>query len=504
MGRHHFIARMPNEPGALHLAAEIVKRRGGNIDRIQYDRRIDPNVVFFEVRCDDTDFYLIKEELRDIGYLQTSLAAPPFLKFHVYLPNKSGALFELLNFTSASKANIAFLDFDDRGQFPERLTVSLTAEDETKIQWLLDELKSRYRLEIVEQDLSGRKLDDTLFYIRFAQELRAFIGPKEEEFLMRLLGDVNHTVQELERLGMEPHKAFDSWLETARTLHASTGEGFYADVQWMDLKDAELGCFQMPCGGSVYVLRSQGEVLMVDSAYGIYHADLCEALEWLGVGEAGRKGSILITHADVDHSGGAGGFDAPALMHPETREILRTNNRALGSKMEGSVLEAVYTKMIDLFSRALPLKQVEVLEAAGPEQVHGLRVLREWRVGAVRLHILEGLGGHLRGQVFAVSPTHHLLFTGDSLINFSSLTPERERYASLARDLMTTVNVDSDKASKERIALMAIAEEMDREAARSGTRCLVCCGHGAVSVLDGRKLSAFGEVRRYRHDLPRE
>jgi glyoxylase-like metal-dependent hydrolase (beta-lactamase superfamily II) len=493
---------MPNEPGALHRAAEIIKRRGGNIDRMQYDRRIDPNVVFFEVRCDDTEFYLIKEELRDIGYLQTSLAAPPFLKFHVYLPNRAGALFELLQFTTASKANIAFMDFDDKGQFPERLTVSLTAEDEGRIQWLLDELMSRYRLEIVEQDLSGRKLDDTLFYLRFAQELRAYIGPKEEEFLMRLLGEVNHTVQELEKLGMDPHKVFDSWLETARTLHASVGNGFSSDVQRFELPGGELHCFQVPCGGSVYVLRSEGDVLMVDSAYGIYHDDLTAMLEWHGLGEAGHRGRIMVTHADVDHSGGAGGFEAPAMLHPETLEILRTNNRALGSKMEGSVLEAVYTQMIDLFSEALPLKQVDVLPQGTGEERRGLRILREFNVGAVKMVVLEGLGGHLRGQIFACSPSHHLLFTGDSLINFASLTPERERYASLAKDLMTTVNVDSERASAERKALLAIAHEIDAAAEREGGRCLVCCGHGAVSVLHGGKLVPRGEILRYSHGLP--
>lgn len=494
---------MPNEPGALHRAAEIIKRRGGNIDRMQYDRRIDPNVVFFEVRCDDTEFYLIKEELRDIGYLQTSLAAPPFLKFHVYLPNRAGALFELLKFTTASKANIAFMDFDDKGQFPERLTVSLTAEDEGRIQWLLDELMSRYRLEIVEQDLSGRKLDDTLFYLRFAQELRGYIGPKEEDFLMRLLGEVNHTVQELEKLGMDPHKVFDSWLETARTLHSSAGGGFSSEVQRFELTGAELYCFQMPCGGSVYVLRSDGDVLMVDSAYGIYHDDIVTMLEWHGLREAGHRGRILVTHADVDHSGGAGGFVVPAMLHAETLEILRTNNRALGSKMEGSVLEAVYTQMIDLFSKALPLKQVDVLPEGTGDEKHGLRILREFSVGVVEMVVLEGLGGHLRGQIFTFSPSHHLLFTGDSLINFTSLSPERERYASLAKDLMTTVNVDSERASAERTALLAIAREEDDAAQKQGGRCLVCCGHGAVSVVHGHKLARHGESRTYSHGLPR-
>ena len=53
------------------------------------------------------------------------------------------------------------------------LRVSLTIEDSTLVQGLLEELKSKYPLEILEYDTTGKHLDDTVFYIRFAQELRA-------------------------------------------------------------------------------------------------------------------------------------------------------------------------------------------------------------------------------------------------------------------------------------------------------------------------------------------
>ncbi len=47
MEQFSFIACMPDKPGALHRAAEIITRHRGNINRIQYDRRIDPQTVFF-------------------------------------------------------------------------------------------------------------------------------------------------------------------------------------------------------------------------------------------------------------------------------------------------------------------------------------------------------------------------------------------------------------------------------------------------------------------------
>jgi len=46
MEQFSFIACMPDRPGALYGAAEIIKRYDGNINRIQYDRRIDRYIVF--------------------------------------------------------------------------------------------------------------------------------------------------------------------------------------------------------------------------------------------------------------------------------------------------------------------------------------------------------------------------------------------------------------------------------------------------------------------------
>lgn len=166
MKQFSFIACMPDRPGALHRAAEIIKRYEGNINRIQYDRRIDRYIVFFEVTAVPEAYDRIRDELEKIGYLQTSLQPVAFLKFHLYLPNCPGALFDFLNYITSSGANITYLDFDERGQHPERLVVGLNIENTSLIDALLNQLKSRYRLEILEYDTTGEKLDDTVFYLR--------------------------------------------------------------------------------------------------------------------------------------------------------------------------------------------------------------------------------------------------------------------------------------------------------------------------------------------------
>ncbi|HSV42433.1 MAG TPA: MBL fold metallo-hydrolase, partial [Methanomassiliicoccales archaeon] len=418
--KYYFVARMPDEPGALHRAAGIVKRYSGNIERIHYDRRIDPYVVFFEVTCDEGQYAGIAQELKAIGFLQTSLSRLGFLKFNVYLPNETGALFDFLNHTTEAKCNIAFLDFDDKSAHPERLTVSLTIDDISKVDGLLERIQSRYPLEILDYDTTGKNLDDTVFYIRFAQELREIVGDKEDQFLMKLLSDINHIVQELANLSMDPKQVFASVLQTGRTLRSTTNDAFYADLQRIRITDrTELFCFQLPCGGSVSLIISGDDMVMIDTGYGIYHRDVVRMLAHQGHADLSKLGSIYLTHADADHAGAAGWFRTTCHAHPGTVRIIETANRAYGSSSESSVLEEVYTKLINLFSEFHPPLDIEVIEGTS-DPICGFPVIGRFRVGDVEFKVLESLGGHQHGQVFFLSESHGLLFSGDSLINFRS------------------------------------------------------------------------------------
>lgn len=495
-----FIARMPDDPGALHRAAAIIKSHGGNIRRVNYDRRIDPHTVFFEGDAPEGAPEAIRVDLQRVGYLQENLNPLRFLKFRVYLPDEPGQLFSFLGHTTAVGVNIAYLDFDGEGNHPERLTVSLTLENDQIADRLLEDLKQHYRLDILEYDSTGKRLDDTVFYIRFAQELRGIIGETEEDFLMRLLQDSNHIAQELTSRDMDPRVVFDSILQTGRTLRQTTEGNFYADVQRVTLGgNAELFCFQLPCGGSVYVLQDENERAMFDTGFGIYHWEIVDMLTHYGV-DCTRLSRIYITHADADHCGGAGMFDAPSVLHPGSVDIIRNANRAYNSKMQSSILGEVYTKLINLFSHFQPPTEMEVLPTAPLRMRGSLPVIAEFEAAGRRFEVLESLGGHLHGQIFFLAADDGLLFTGDTLINFDSFTPEREEFSSLAATLMTTVNVDSELARTERKALLDMVSEIDEDLKTRGQRLLLCCGHGAISTLEGKKLVAHGKVERYRSD----
>jgi glyoxylase-like metal-dependent hydrolase (beta-lactamase superfamily II) len=493
-----FIAHMPDIPGSLHRAAEIIKQYDGNINRIQFDRRIDPGTVFYEVTASEESYSRIIQDLESIGYLQSSIKPQSFLKFCVYLPHRPGALFEFLNLTTAVGANISFLDFDDKSRHPDRLTASLNLEQGSIVEQLLDQLKSLYRLEIIEYDTTGKQLDDTVFYVRYAQAIRELIGESEDHFLLSFLADTNHMAQELMDRGCDPKKVFESVLASGQTMKATTGENFYADVQKFTVDDSTtLFCFQVPCGGNIFLIRSEDNYLMIDTGYGIYHHDVVAMFSRYGISDLKKITRIVVTHADADHCGAAGFFTAPTLMHNSTLEIIRTNNRAYGSRSDHSSLDEFYTKMINLFSKFNTPKKIECISVPNGTTRGIFPVIGVVSIGAIELEILDGLSGHTAGQVFLYSRDHGLLFAADSVINFASLSKERADYSSLAAFLVTSVNVDSDSAKKERKGLLELVQKTDAYLAPARKQCLICGGHGAVSILKEGTLVVSGVIERY-------
>jgi hypothetical protein len=216
------------------------------------------------------------------------------------------------------------------------------------------------------------------------------------------------------------------------------------------------------------------------------------------LGDLRRLKKIYITHADADHSGAGGLFDAKSIMHKKTLDAIKEANRAYGSASQSSVLEEVYTKLINLFSEFHPPENVECFK----DKFSGMRkifpIVDEFKIDDLKFEVLESLGGHLPGQTFLLCQEEGLLFSGDSLINFESLSRERKKYNLLAKTLMTSVNIDTENAAKERVALMHIASEWDEKLADKNKRFLICGGHGTISNLSGDKLKSYGEIEYYK------
>jgi glyoxylase-like metal-dependent hydrolase (beta-lactamase superfamily II) len=476
--RHPLILQIPIHPGALQLAVGAIAKELGNINRIHYERGIDPQIVFFEITCDDKSLHRIRASLDELGYLQKDFSPVASAKLTVRLPHEPGALSSLLKVTTESKALITSIAFDDAGSVPDTVVITLDMKETDRARSLVDALSCLFQLEEIRFD----GLEDTSFYVQFARKLIPYIPHKEDGAVVNLITEVNRAAQDLMRLGEDPKEVFRNVEEVAKTIARTCDGGFFADIQTKRLSDTvQLYCIQPPQGGNVYLLSTDDEIVMLDTGYGAYHLDMLRLFRAMDIDLSSKLSKIVISHADADHCGGAGFFNVKTLMHAASLKTIQSENRAWGSPRESMILETVYSKMIVAVSKFRPPKETNVVlfEQGKGDKRGAFLILTEIAVGDLRFEILESFGGHHAGLVFLYCPNCGYLFSADSLVPIFALSEERCRYNRLADSLMTSVNVDPGTARKERQALMDIAISYRRE---HNAPCTVFSGHGPICI----------------------
>ncbi|MDD1725039.1 MAG: MBL fold metallo-hydrolase, partial [Methanospirillum sp.] len=290
-----FIIRIP-DTGSLHQAVGIIASSGLSIIRCQYNRSIDPLTAFFSVSGDEEGYRKGTAALLEDGYLQTTVTYPRSIRFTVIVPEIPGTLHRILSILDAYKAEINSLSFDNRGRYPDRLQVSLRVRNSSKTEDLLDTINSEYPVEREGYDCGDSGDDGSLFYVRYAARVSEIIGDSEDPYLLDLLNQFSHIAQQLTEYGKEYQDVLEQILLNGKMLKETTCDGFYADVQKIGVTDTiTLYCFQLPGGGSIFVLDTPDERVMIDTGYGIYHEDVIRMFATYGI-EKDSFSRIIMTH----------------------------------------------------------------------------------------------------------------------------------------------------------------------------------------------------------------
>ena len=293
------ITRMPDEPGAFLKAARIMRQYGANMARINYDRDIDTHMLFIDVSCRMQNAHAIKKELEAIGYLETKVPEMSILAFDVYLPDRCGELFDLLDLLGRYNANITQVDFDNSGVNRDKVRMRLNISGHTDTDSLLKSLQRSYRIDILEYDDSGDNLDDTVFYIRFIQKLRRLTGIDAEDLLSDLLAETNHIAQELTALHRDTRQVFDAVTKMAERI-AATRRHFFCDVETIPVSPkVVVHNVQMPTGSNVTVFETPDEYVMIDTGYGVYHSQIRAVFEKRFPDFFDKLKRIYISHAHI-------------------------------------------------------------------------------------------------------------------------------------------------------------------------------------------------------------
>lgn len=487
MIRKTFVTRMPDKAGTFLRAAEIIARHGGNISRVSYNKAVDPNMLFVDVEAEQETLRGIEKDLFAIGYLDEKISETRVIEVSVKIPDRAGALLPVLEILNAYDINISYMNSSADVAPTQDFRFGLLIEKPDLVKTLLEDISRLYPVDIIECENAEESLDNTVTYIRLANEMQKLLGLTTEK-TMEFISESNRVLQFLQSSGENAGKVFDYIRRFAHFVSDCRGDRYKTNIQKVRLSRlVTMYSIQPYCGSNTYLLASPGELVLIDTGYTIFGNELIRTVRSLVPDWDSRVKRACISHCDVDHCGLLYRLsDTRIIVNRKSAENFRRQAERLPDFREQSQLHLGYSRISRIISGYVvpDVDRMEILDEGTPPEHDDLLPIGAMDIGDLRFEILEGSGGHVYGEMVYACREAGVVFTGDILVNIAGFSRERAEFNSLAPFLMKSVNVSSRKASVTRHQVTQLIGEISE---KNGRATIVCGGHGPVSeMVQGR------------------
>lgn len=491
MSRKSYVTSMPNKTGAFMLASKIIAKFNANIVRVSYNKAVDLHTLFIDIEASDDNLCKIEKELASIGYLNNKISEINVIVVEIKIPDIPGAVLPVLKILDRYDINISYINSNTHNTDYQNFKMGLLIENPKIIKMLLDDISELYQIDIIDYDNSEKNLDNTIFYIRLANEMQNLLGLSNEK-TMEFISESNRILQMLQEKGESPVKVFDYIRRFAYFISSHKGKSFKADIETVKIDDCvTLYSIQPPCGSNTYVLDTINELVLIDTGYAVYSDEMLNIFHELIPNWDNRNKKMYITHADIDHCGLLSVFENVKIyLNEKSANSLYRQSNGIPDYRENNELCYGYSKLSRIISGYVPpsADRFEIIDKDTPAEHSELLHIGNFKAGTLKFGVYEGSGGHVYGEMIFVCREYGIMFTGDNLVNISGFSPERSEFNSLAPYLMTSVNVDSKKATEIRNQIINLIEEIEKDNQKP---CIICGGHGPLSMLSGGKMVNF-------------
>jgi len=474
---------MPDKPGAFMLAVKAISKHNGNIVRVSFNKAVDFHTLFVEVRAEDDVLEKISKELLGLGYLKNELTESKVIVVNIKMDDRPGSLYPVLKILDRYDINISYINSNEHDGVYQNFKMGLLIEDPQIIKNVLDDISELFPIDIIDYEKEEPNLDNTIFYIRIGNEIQKMFDLSPER-TMEFIRESNRVLQMLQDRGEDPDKVFEHVLHLARFMAEHRGDRFDPDISMIQLTErTKMHVIEPPCGSNTYILENEDGLMFIDTGFAIYADEMMRILRSLFPDIDERRKMILITHADVDHCGLLSVLgDSEIVMNGKSAEgLMRQYNHTMDHREENG-FHLGYSRLSMIFSNYVPPdpSRFRIIGKDVPDDHEDMMKIDTIKFGDITLDVYEGSGGHLHGEMVFMSEEPRIMFTGDVYINTKGLTKGRDEFHSLAPYLMTSVNVNSERAKDMRRAVTELLNRSDKE-------CMVCGGHGSVEIIAPKK-----------------
>jgi len=449
-----YITSMPDHIGAFLKASKCFSALGVNITRVSYNKAVDSHTLFLDAEGTEEQLKKASMELKKIGYLQNNHAGSSIVLLEFRLKDEPGSVTGILALINEFHFNIAYISSQENGTDYQFLKLGLHVDAPEKIVAFLAEAEKLCTVRVIDYNRSEKTYDNSIFYNNYVSGLAEMMRLSEEK-KKELTIYVNLAMQTLDEQGLSPYRTFDSIHSFAELLSESK-ERFVPRISTHTItENTEILLFEPPCGSNTIVIRSNGRLLFIDSGYACYKEEMLELIhEHLPEFDQSEK-RILLTHADLDHSGLLNEFDEIITSHKSALCLTQEYEGKNGFREENP-LHTPYIHICKILTSYLPPdpKRLRVPWEDKTELRAPLTQIGFFQFEELSFEVYEGRGGHLPGEIVLIDYDHNLAFTGDIYINVRGLTPQQAEYNQYAPILMTSVDTAPDLCAAERTAIL--------------------------------------------------
>lgn len=470
--KRSYMTTMPDKSGAFLAASRIILRHGGNITRVNYNKAVDAHMLFVDVDAGEAEQACIRRDLEAAGFLEGACAAKVVLT-EFELEDRPGAVLPILEVLGRYRINISYISSQEDGSGKQFFKMGLYIEQPEVITALLAELSRLCPVRILQYDAGEKTLDNTVFYITFAGEMRSLLHLNQEQ-TNDFLFYSNLVMQQLDDHNEPPRKTFEYITRFAHFVAEHDAKRPSCRITRRRLTPrTSLTVIEPPCGSNISVIEDEGgQLLLIDSGFECYKEDTTALLRELFPGFDQRPRELLLTHADCDHTGLHSLFDTIHLSRRSLDSFAREwqgqpNDRELNRKT------LPYCRLSKMIAGYHPpkLAALKALDSMASDDRQPLSLIGHMTFADLYFDVYQGNGGHLPGEIVLIDEDNRVAATGDDYVNIHGYLPAQAAYNRLAPYLMTSVNEDSAKAK-------AILRELF--ARLDGKGYVILPGHGAI------------------------
>ena len=469
-----YMTTMPDKSGAFLQASRIILRHGGNITRASYNKAVDVHALFVDVEAGDDAQQQIERELTEAGFLAKAVAHAKVVLMECELADRPGTLIPVLEVLSRYSINISYMSTQQNGSGKQYFKMGLYIEAPGVVETLLTELSRLCPVRILQYDAGEKALDNTVFYLTFAGEMRRLLCLTQEQ-TNSFLYYTNLVMQQLDERNELPAKTFEYISRFAHFVAEHGGDAYLCRTTQLNLSPlVRCTVLEPPCGSNITVLEDGpgGPLLMVDSGFACYQCLTMRRLRALFPGFDERPKELLLTHADCDHCGLVSQFGVIHLSR-RSAECFAAEREGRPNVREMNRNTLPYSRLSKIITeyRAPMASQLHVLNTLPEDDEKPLSLIGRFAFADLRFDVYQGNGGHLPGEIVLLDEAHRIALTGDDYVNVHGYTPAQKEFNRLAPYMMTSVNENSQKA---RAILNELRLRLD------GQGWLILPGHGAV------------------------